>query len=69
MDAKFSQLQHAEINGRNVWLYEIECPIGYVYIVESEDKQFMLHRSYESSLQTAEKRFETIVTKMVKGTL
>lgn len=65
----FSQLEHFTLNGRNTWLYEINTPIGDFYVVDSENKYAEIVRTVVFSKQDAEKRFEKICTKMLKGIL
>jgi len=34
--ANLRQLSHSEINGRQVWLFEIDCSLGEIQIVQYE---------------------------------
>lgn len=68
-DVLFSQLEHCTINGRNVWLYEIQTPIGNFYVVDAEDKYQQIQRLLHTSKQSAEAQFEKICIKMLKGVL
>lgn len=68
METNFYTQNHSVINGRNVWLYLITCPVGDIYIVEYEKKTLELekHLIY-ASLQKAEKKYDDISMKMIKG--
>lgn len=69
-EAKFYTQKHAEINGRNVWLYLVSCPIGNIFVLqaENEDKEIAT-LLYFNDLETAEARFEKACIKMLKGAL
>lgn len=69
-EANFYMQQHATINGREVFLYLITCPIGYIFVVQYEDRYKALETILiNASLQKAEKKFEGICTKILKGAL
>ncbi len=69
MEANFYTQNHSTINGRNIWLYLISCPIGNIYIVEYEKQNLELNRFLiNESLQKAEKMYDNICVKIIKGT-
>ena len=70
METKFYTQRHSEINGRNVWLYLIVCPLGYIYFVEYEKKTLELEKFYFGACEEkAEKKYNSICSKMIKGTI
>ena len=61
MEAKISEKRHSVINGRNVWHYLIETPIGNIHVVEYEQpgkeiKRFLIDENNE----VAEKKYRAI---------
>lgn len=69
-EAKFYTQKESRINGRGVWLYLIDCPIGYIYIVEYEDRRLGLNRFiFGADLDKAERKYDAICTKILKGAL
>lgn len=68
-EAKFYTQNHSVINGRNVWLYLISCPIGNIFIIEYEQKDLSLMRVFRQSNDEAEKLYDKISIKMVTGNL
>lgn len=70
MEANFYVQNHSVINGRNIYLYLISCPIGDIYFVQYEQKDMSLNDIYVGrSNQKAEMKYEEISVKMVKGVL
>lgn len=70
METKFYQLNHSIIDGRNLFLYLISCPIGDLYFIQYEQKDLSLNDIYAGrSNQKADKQYYQILTKMAKGNI
>lgn len=69
-EAKFYTQKHAEINGRNVWLYLVSCPIGNIFVLQCENEyQELITFFHFNDLDSAEAQFERICIKIVRGAL
>ena len=67
MEGFYTQ-EHCTIYGRNVWHYLASLPIGQIHIVEYEGSDYAIHRTIiDESNQKAEKLFNRICRKMLKG--
>ena len=70
METGFYQQNHSTINGRNVWHYLIITPIGYIHVVEYEQRSLEIKRFIiDGDLDKAEKKYEQICVGMAKGKL
>lgn len=70
MEANFYTQNHSTINGRNIWLYLITSPIGNQFFIQYEQKDLQIDTIYiGESTEKAEKKFDAISVKMVKGIL
>lgn len=68
MEAKVYTQAHSTINGRGVWHYLIDTPIGYIHIVEYEQKTMELKRFlFDGDNDAAERKYNTTIRKMLKG--
>lgn len=63
------ELEHANINGRNVWHYMIHSDIGDIHIVqhEAEGREILYDHMGFYTNHEAEKIFKRVVTAIVKG--
>ena len=69
-EAKVYTQEHCTIYGRGVWHYLIDTFIGHIHVVEYEDKQMALQRFLiNADNDKAEKKFQQICAKMLKGVL
>lgn len=64
----FSQLEHMVLNGRNIWHYMVDTPIGEIHAVQYEAPDLELHTTliYISN-QKAEKLFKKLCKDMIAG--
>lgn len=63
----FYTQKHTQINDRNVWLHLISCPIGNIFIVQHEERDFSIKTFFFFNvLEDAEKKYRSICTKMIK---
>lgn len=71
MDAKCNMLAHSIINGRNIWLYEIESPIGNLYVVDYEKSPdpAIVRKIWDGAIQKADRYYSDCIQKMAKGRL
>ena len=70
MDAKLYELAHSTVDGRNIWLYQIESPIGDFHIVDYERKDQSIKRTiFEEQRNRAEKKYTETVKKIAGGQL
>ena len=70
MEATLNTLAHSTIDGRNVWLYQIESPIGNIHIVDYEQRDMSIKRTmFEEQLNRAEKKYSETVKKIAGGRL
>lgn len=67
MEAKVYTQAHSTINGRSVWHYLIDAPIGHIHIVEYEQKTMELKHLLFDANDAAEKKYNAIIRKMLKG--
>jgi len=69
-NAKFYTQKESKINGRGVWHYLIDTPIGQIHVVEYENKQMELVRFLiDSDLEKATQKFFAICKKILAGKL
>lgn len=60
--------KHSTIEGRSIWLYHLEAPIGDIYIVEFEDEEKCLNRSIiDGDPAAADKKYLGILKNMATG--
>ena len=58
----------SEINGRGIWHYMIETPIGRFNVVEYEEPSMQIKRFvYDEQQEIAEQQYKRIAHKMVSG--
>ena len=63
-------VRHAEIDGRHAWTWHISTEIGDIYITQFEHPQpdpYIEDVYMGYSKDKAERAFDTITTKMLKG--
>lgn len=66
--AKAQQIEHACINGRNVWINLIQSTIGDYFFTQYEEKGMEITDSYVGPSQAqAEKAFNRAVKKILAG--
>lgn len=69
-EAKCNLLAESRINGRNVWLYEIESPIGNIYVVDWEKETKEIVRVlFDEKKHLAEKLYTLNIQKIADGRL
>lgn len=60
--------QHNVINGRNIWHYLLDTPIGHIHVVEYEDSEQLIHRHIiDSNNDKAERKFASICKGILNG--
>lgn len=73
MDELFAQLrifQESNIHGRGVWLYEVSCSVGLIYIVQYEKHGLELEtKLFYYDYTKAKRYYETVAGKILKGVL
>ena len=68
--SNFKQIRNNQIDGRNVWLWLCETPIGDINVVQYEEKeQYITTFTYYNDASKAEKKFKQICKKIVEGTM
>lgn len=66
----FYTQQTANINGRSVWHYLIDCPIGYIQVVQYEQPSMELKRFiFDGDTEKAERKFAALVKGIASGRL
>ena len=68
-NAKLHMLAHSTINGRGIWHYMFESELIPIHVVQYEAKGFEVHTFMFTSDQQADKKYNAISLKMVKGQL
>lgn len=62
--------QHNTINGRGIWLYLIDVPIGYIFVVDYESRSKEITRCLiDGDLDKAERKFASICKGILNGKL
>ena len=62
--------KHNTINGRQIWLYLIDSPIGYIFIVDYEQPTKEIKRFlFDGDLDKAERKFNSICKCILNGML
>ena len=64
-DCIMTQLGESHIDGFGVWLYEIDSPLGKIYIVQHERKDKTLETAYKDSKDEAEKLYKKQIKKLI----
>lgn len=65
-DCKMYTQQHVLINGRNLWHYLIDTPIGHIHVVECELPTKELKRYIiDGDNDLAEKKYYYLMKKMI----
>lgn len=66
--ANLRQLSHSEINGRQVWLFEIESSIGAFQIVQYEmHGKELKEKFFRWDYPSAEKYYTAVCRKILDG--
>lgn len=61
---------HNTINGRGVWLYLLDSPIGYIFVVDYETPAKELKRFiWDGNRDKAERKFKSLCKGILNGTL
>ena len=69
-NAKLYTQNESKINGRGVWHYLIDTPIGQIHVVEYENPQMELTRFLiDSNLEKATLKYNAICKNIVAGKL
>ncbi len=68
-NAMFYTQKKITVEEREATLNLIDCPVGYIYVIEYEDKHHGLNHLVIEDLDKAEKMFKTLVNKMLDGKL
>ena len=67
-NAKLYTQNESKINGRGVWHYLIDTPIGQIHVVEYENTQMELTRFLiDSNLEKATAKYNAICKNIVAG--
>ena len=62
--------QHNTINGRGIWHYLIDTPIGHIHVVEYESQSRELFRFLiDQDNEKAERKFASICKSILNGKL
>ena len=70
MEATVYTQQENTIDSRKVWLYLIASPIGNIAVVDYEQpSKKIVRKVFSEDYDKAEKYFETICMKIIKGKL
>ena len=66
MEAKVYCIKHSEIEGRGVWHYMIDSPVGQVHLIQYEkaDKELVTEMAYNNS-DKASRTFKRICMKIL----
>lgn len=64
-DCTMVQLGESKINGFGAWLYEIDCPLGKIYVVQHEQKDNTIIDEYRTDKAEAEKLYKKHIKKML----
>ena len=61
---------HNTINGRGIWMYLLDSPIGYIFVVEYEQLSKELKRFiFDGDHDKAERKFNSNCKGILNGTL
>lgn len=67
-NAKLYTQNESKINGRGVWHYLIDTPIGQIHVVEYENTQMELIRFLiDSNMEKARAKYNAICKNIVAG--
>ena len=68
MEATVSIKRENKINGRGVWHYEIDSPLGMINVVDYEQADKTIKRFlFDGQEDEAGKKFRVVSTKMLNG--
>lgn len=64
-DCTMVQLGESKINSFGAWLYEIDCPLGKIYVVQHEQKDNTIIDEYRTDKAEAEKLYKKHIKKIL----